>query len=82
MTSSLLNLNINLAEGIQKIKCKCGNSNRKCKTCGRKYKDCKCCLEYANVIDDLIQYKYLCSNKNYEKRFDDFPIHTKFLTML
>ena len=25
-----------------------------------KYKDCECCLEYANIKDDLIAYKCLC----------------------
>ena len=27
-------------------------------------------LEYAIVIDDLIQYKCLCYNKNYQEKFD------------
>ena len=41
------------------------NMNRlikKYETCGIEYKDCKCCLEYANSKDDLIEYKcFLCS---------------------
>ena len=32
-----------------------------------KNKDCKCCLESANVEDDLILYKCLCCNRNYPK---------------
>ena len=36
------------------------------------YKDCEFfCLEYTGVIDDLIEYKCLCCNKNYQKRFDE-----------
>ena len=35
-----------------------------------KYKDCKCCLEYTNNKNDLIEYKCLCCNKNYEKTLD------------
>ena len=41
MASSLSNhVNI-LAEGIHKIKCKYGHDNKKCETCGIKYKDCE-----------------------------------------
>ena len=66
MASSLSNLVDNLAEGIQKIKWKRGNDN-KCKTCGIKHKDCECCLEYSNGKVDLILYKCLCCNMNYQK---------------
>ena len=38
---------------------------------GIKYKGCKCCLEYTSLKDDLIEYKYLCCNKNYLKNFDE-----------
>ena len=41
MASSLLNLVDNLREGIYKIKCKNEYSNKKCQTCGIKYKDCE-----------------------------------------
>ena len=34
--------------------------NIKCKTCGIKYRDCDCFLEYKNIKDNLIEYKYLC----------------------
>ena len=71
MASSLSNLVNNLAKGIHKIKCKYEYGDKKCKTCGIKYKDCECCLEYASVMDDLIEYKCLCCNKNYQKKFDE-----------
>ena len=34
MANSLSNLINNLAEGIYKIKCKCGHENKTCETCG------------------------------------------------
>ena len=43
MTSSLLNLADNLAEGVHKIKFKDRHDNKKCETRGIKYKDCECC---------------------------------------
>ena len=49
------------------------------------YKDCKCCLEYTNFKEYLIQYKCLCCNKNYQKKFDENlkkQIHKNFLTIL
>ena len=51
MANFFSNLVDNPAEGIHKIKCKQGHDNNKCETCGIKYKDCKCCLEYTNVKD-------------------------------
>ena len=45
---SLLNLVNNLAEGIHRIKCKHGRDNKKSGTCGIKYKNCACFLEYTN----------------------------------
>ena len=71
MASLLSNLVDKLAEGIHKIQCKYGHDNEKCETCGIKYKDCDCCLEYTNVKDDLIERKCLCCNKNYQKTFDE-----------
>ena len=44
---------------------------KKCETCGIKYKNCECCLEYTSVKDDLIEYKCLCCNMNYHKKFDE-----------
>ena len=38
-------------------------------TCGIKYKDYDCFLEYTNIKDDLKGYKCLCYN-NYQKEFD------------
>ena len=71
MASSFSDLVNNLSEGVHKIKCKCGHNDQKCKICGIKYKYCECCLEYVNVIDDLIEYKCLCCNKSYEKKFNE-----------
>ena len=56
MPSSLPNLVNNLAEGIHKTKYKNEHINKKCETCGIKYKHC----ELKNVKDDLIKYKCLC----------------------
>ena len=37
---------------------------------GIKYKDCDYFLGYIIFKDDLIEYKCLCSNENYLKKFD------------
>ena len=71
MASSLSNLVNNLPEGINRIKCKYGYDDRKCETCGIKYKYCDCFVEYSNLKDDLIEYKCLCCNKNYQHKFDE-----------
>ena len=55
VASSLSNLADNFAEGIHKIK-------------GKEY---DCFLEYENVTDDLIEYKYLSCNKDYSNRLDE-----------
>ena len=39
----------NLAVGIHKNQGKHGRDNKKCETCGIKYKDCDCCLVYTKV---------------------------------
>ena len=57
MVSSLSNLVNNLAEGIHKNKCKYGHYNKTSETCGLKYKNCECCLEYTKVKDGLIVFK-------------------------
>ena len=62
MTSSLLHLTDNIADGIHKVKCKHGNYNEKCGTCGTKYKDCGCFLKQINFKDYLILYKRLFCN--------------------
>ena len=54
MASSLSNLFNNLSEGINRIYCKCEHGNKKCETCGIKYKYCDCFLEYINSKDDFI----------------------------
>ena len=50
---------------------------KRCETCGIKYRECKCCLEYTNVKNILIEYKCLCCNKNYQKAFDE-NLKTRF----
>ena len=55
MASSLLNLVNNLSGGIHKIKSKYGHDDKKCKTCGIRYKYCDCFLEYIDFKDDLIE---------------------------
>ena len=65
ITISLSNLVNNLSEGIHRIKCKYGHDDKKCGTCGIKFKYCEFFVEYINLKDDLIEYKCLCCNKNY-----------------
>ena len=47
------------------------NDDKKCETCGIKYKDCNCFLKYTNLKDNSIEYKCLCCNKNYKKKFNE-----------
>ena len=49
MVSSLSNPVNNLSEGIHRIKRKSGQDDKKCETCGIKYKHCHCFLEYKNL---------------------------------
>ena len=70
MGSSLSNLVNNLSEGICRIKSKFGHNFNKCETCRIKYKYCDCVVKYAKFKDDLIEYKCLYSNKNYQHNFD------------
>ena len=65
MASSLSNLANNFSKATHTCKCKEYN-DKKCETCGIKYKYCDCFLEYTNFKDDLIEYKCLCCNKNYQ----------------
>ena len=69
MVSSLPSLVNNLSEGIHEIKCKLGHDDKKCETCGIKYKYCNRVLECTNVKDDLTEYKCLCCNKNNQRKF-------------
>ena len=71
MASSLPNLVKILSEGIHKIKCKYRHNDKKFETCGITHKVCNCFFEYANFRDDLIEYKCLCCNKNYQQKFDE-----------
>ena len=89
MVSSLTNLVNNLSKGVHKIKYKYGHDDKICETYGTKYKYSNCFLEYKNFnrIHDLIEYKCLCYNKNYQQKFDEklkehFFIYTCFLTMI
>ena len=66
MVSLLSNLVNNLSEGIHKIKCKHRHDD-----CGITLDVCNCFLEYTNFKDDLIEYKCLCCNKNYQQKFDE-----------
>ena len=43
----------------------------KCETWRNKCKYCDCFLEYTNFKDDLIEYKCLCCNKNYQHKFEE-----------
>ena len=61
----------NLSEGIHRIKCKFRHYDKKCETCGIKYKYCDCFLEYTTFKDDLIEYKCLVWNNNYQKKFNE-----------
>ena len=47
---------------------KLGFDDKKCETCGIKYKHCDCFLEYINFKRDLIEYKCLCCSKSYQRR--------------
>ena len=71
MASSSSNLVNNLSERIHKMKCKFGHDDKNCETCGIIYEVCDCFLEYKNFKDDLIEYKCLCCNKNYQQKFDE-----------
>ena len=37
-----------------------------------------CFLEYTNFEEDLVEYKCVCCNKNYQKKFDE-KLKEKFL---
>ena len=71
MAISLSNLLNNFAEGIHKVKSKYGHENKKCETCGIKYKNPECFLECANSKDNLMKCKCLCFNRTYLERFHE-----------
>ena len=60
MARSLSNLVNNLSEGIHKIKYKY-----------RHHDNVKCFLKYTNFKNDLIEYKCLRCNKNYQQKLDE-----------
>ena len=66
MARFLLNLVNNLSEELHRVKCKFGHSDKNCEICGIRYKYCDCSVEYINFKDNLIEYKCLCCNKNYQ----------------
>ena len=39
--------------------------------CRIKYEYCDCFLEHTNFKDDLREYKYLCCNKSYQRKFNE-----------
>ena len=61
----------NLAGRIYKIICKYEHDNKTFEACGIKYKNSECCLEYTNDKGDLILYKCLLCNKNFQNKFDE-----------
>ena len=71
MLISLSNLVNYLSEGIHRIKCKFGHNDKKCEIYQIKYKYCMFFQEYTNFKDDLIEYKCLCCNKGYQRKFDE-----------
>ena len=50
-----------------KIKCKYGHDDKKWETCGVTYGVCDYYFEYTYLRKDLIEYKCLCCNKNYQQ---------------
>ena len=71
MASSLSNLVNNFSEGIHRIKRKLGHDDKKCQTCGIKYKYSDFFPEYTIFKDNLIEYKYLRWSKSYQHKFDE-----------
>ena len=59
MSSLLSNIAEQLSEEIHKIQCKYRHDNNK-------YKDCECYLGHTNSEDDLLMFKYLNCDKNYQ----------------
>ena len=69
MITSLSILVNNLFGETHRVKSKFGHGDKKCESCGIKYKYCNRYLEYTNVKDDLIEYKCFCCNKSYQRKF-------------
>ena len=66
MANSLSTLANNLSEGIHKNKYKYRLDDQKCQTCRIKYKYSNLFFEYKEFKDDLIEYRCLCCNKDYQ----------------
>ena len=71
MAISLSNVTNNLSDAIHKIKCKYGHDYKKWETWEINYRCCNCFLEYTNFKDELIEYKCLFCNKNYQEKFNE-----------
>ena len=71
MASLLSNLVNKLSEGHHIIKCKLGHGDKKCETCGIKYKYCDCFFEYTNLKDGLMECKCLSFNKSYQRNLNE-----------
>ena len=54
-----------------KLNVKTNTMIKKCETFRITYKYCDCFLEYTNFKDDLIEYKCLCCNINYQQNVDE-----------
>ena len=69
--SSLSNLLNNLSERIHRIKCQYSHIDKTSETCGIIDEVCNCFLEYTELEDDLIEYKCLRCNSNYQQKCDE-----------
>ena len=62
---------INSLKEVVKLNVNSDTMIKKCGNCRIKYKYCDCFLGYINLNDDdLIEYKRLCCNNNYQQNFD------------
>ena len=71
MANLLWNLVSELPEGTHRIKGKNEHDNKKFETCGIKYKNYECYLEYTSFKNELIENNFLGCNKNNQKKFDE-----------
>ena len=65
ISSNLIN-NLSESEGVHIIKCKFGYNDKRCETCGNKFKYCNCFLKCIYFKDDLIECKRLCFSKSHQ----------------
>ena len=54
-------------------------TTEKCKTCGIKYKDCDCFLEFTNLSDNLKKYKHIYVIRRIVKKKFNENLKKKFL---